>query len=62
MEEIEQMLRIRDVLKKVPVSRSLWYRLVAEGVAPASIKFSARTAMWRAADINEFLRSRGVKI
>lgn len=60
--EIEQMYRIKDVLKKVPVSRSLWYRLVAEGVAPQPIKFSERTAMWRAADVNDFLRSRGVQM
>ena len=61
-QEIEQMYRIKDVLKKVPVSRSLWYRLVAQGVAPKAIAFSERTKMWRAADINEFLRSRGVQI
>lgn len=60
--EIEQMYRIRDVLKRVPISRTLWYRMVAEGSAPAPVKLSERTSLWRAEDVNAWLRSRGVKI
>ncbi len=60
--EIEQMYRIKDVLKRVPISRSLIYKLTASGLFPAPVKLSERTSLWRAEDVNNWLRSRGVKI
>lgn len=61
-QEIEQMYRIKEVLKRVPISRSLIYKLTANGAFPAPVKLSERTSLWRAEDVNNWLRSRGVKI
>ena len=61
-QEIEQMYRIKDVLKRVPVSRSLFYKLIKSGSFPPPIKLSERTSMWRAEDVNVWLRNRGVQI
>lgn len=61
-QEIEQMYRIKEVLKRVPISRSLIYKLTASGAFPAPVKLSERTSLWRAEDVNNWLRSRGVKI
>ena len=52
---VEIMYRIDQVLLRVPISRSLWYRLVKEQKAPQPIKLSARTSMWKKSDIDTFL-------
>lgn len=52
--EIE-LLRIKDVLKIIPISKSLWYRMVAQGIAPKPLKLSARTSMWKKSDIDFFV-------
>ena len=52
--EIE-LYRIKDVLKRIPLSKSLWYRMVSDGVAPKPLKLSARTSMWKKSDIDLFV-------
>jgi len=45
-------LRLKDVLKIVPVSRSVWYDGIRRGEYPKSIKLSKRTSAWRVSDID----------
>ena len=45
------LLRIKQVLKFVPVSRSNWWAGVKSGRFPQSIKLSERVTVWRASDI-----------
>ncbi|MDD2384635.1 MAG: AlpA family phage regulatory protein [Sulfurospirillaceae bacterium] len=54
--EIE-LYRIRDVLKRIPISKSLWYKLIKNGQAPLPLKIggTSRTSMWRKSDIDHFL-------
>lgn len=54
------MYRIKDVLKRVPLSRALFYRLVKNHHAPQPIRLSERTAMWKASEINAWLREKGI--
>jgi len=54
------LMRLDEVLKVIPISRSAWYRGVREGRYPAGIQLSARTTAWRAADIITLLESMGV--
>lgn len=45
------LLRIRQVLKFVPVSRSNWWLGVKDGRFPKPVKLSPRVTCWRAEDI-----------
>lgn len=48
-------LRLPEVLKLIPVSKSAWWEGVARGIYPKPIKLSARTTAWRVKDIQEFI-------
>ena len=48
-------LRVNDVLKLVPVSRSTWYVWVRRGVAPKSISISMNISAWKTRDIKNLL-------
>jgi prophage regulatory protein len=45
------LLRIKQVLKFIPVSRSNWWAGVKTGRFPQPIKLSERVTVWRASDI-----------
>lgn len=45
------LLRVKQVLRFVPVSRSNWWAGVKEGKYPQPVKLSERVTCWRAADI-----------
>lgn len=55
-EREDTLLRLRDVLARVPISRTAWYRLVANGEAPAPIHLG-RSALWRASEIATWIAS-----
>lgn len=42
-----------------PVSRSTWYRGVADGRFPKPVKLSERVAAWRVEDIRALIESYG---
>ena len=44
-------LRLPDVLRLIPVSKSSWWLGIQRGVYPKPVKLSARTTAWRVADI-----------
>lgn len=50
------LIRIGEVLKRVPVGRTTWYRLIAEGQAPKPVHLGS-TACWRASEISAFIAS-----
>ena len=45
------LLRVKQVLRFIPVSRSNWWAGVKEGRYPQPVKLSERVTCWRAADI-----------
>ncbi len=45
-------LRIKQVLGKIPVSRSAWWQGVKDGKFPPPVKLGPRTTAWRASDID----------
>jgi len=45
------LLRLPQVLKIVPVSRSTWYLGVKKGVYPAPVRISRRSSAWRRNDV-----------
>ena len=61
MESVNQntkgLLRLREVLKIIPVGRSTWLAGVKEGKFPAPVKISSRCTAWKVEDIEEFIAS-----
>ncbi len=51
------LLRLPQVLARVPVSRSHWLAGVASGKFPAGIKLSDRVTCWRSCDIQNLIVS-----
>jgi len=51
--ENKGFLRLPDVLRRVPVSRSAWWAGIQSGRFPAGIKLSERTTAWKISDIDE---------
>lgn len=52
-------VRLPQIVPKViPVSLATWWRWVAQGKAPKSIKLSSRVTVWKVEDIRAFLKSR----
>jgi prophage regulatory protein len=49
------LLRIKQVLRFVPVSRSCWWQGVRTGLYPRPIKLSPRVTCWRAVDIRRLV-------
>jgi len=50
-----KLLRVKDVLKIIPISRSAWWLGVRKGRYPRPIKLGPRTTCWRLSDILELI-------
>lgn len=51
-----KLLRLDEVLNRVPVSRSTWWSWCKEGRAPKPIKLGPRTTAWLESDIDAFIQ------
>ncbi len=51
----KRLLRLTQVLDKVPISRSQWWRGVSMGHYPAPIKLSPRVTVWFESDIDALI-------
>ena len=54
------LLRLRGVLKLIPVSKSTWWQGVRVGKFPQPVKLGERLTCWREDDIRELVE-RGVQ-
>lgn len=52
------LLRVKQVLRFVPVSRSSWWLGVRLGLYPKPLKLSARVTCWKAADIRNLVEGK----
>ena len=48
-------LRLREVLRLYPVSKSVWWAGVKSGKYPKPVKLSTRVTAWRAIEIEKLL-------
>lgn len=53
----DRTLRLPEVLRLFPISRSAWYKGVAEGRYPAGTKLSARAVGWKKSDMDKLVAS-----
>ena len=49
------LLRLKDVLALIPLSRSAWYAGIQKGKYPAPIKIGVRASAWLASDIRDLI-------
>lgn len=56
---VKRLLRLREVLNRVPISRSSWWEGCRTGRFPQPIKIGPRTTVWRAEDIDASIDSLG---
>jgi len=56
-------LRLPQVLERIPVSRSGFWKGVKEGRFPQPVKLSPRVTVWRASDVQAYIEAaaKGVK-
>ena len=54
---IDRLLRLKDVLRIIPISRSGWWRGISEGRYPAGRKLSPRVTVWRESEILALLEN-----
>ncbi|ARU05568.1 hypothetical protein CCO03_13535 [Comamonas serinivorans] len=57
LDQPDSLLRLPDVLKRVPVSRATWWAGVKSGRFPQAVKLGPRTTCWRSADIDRLIAS-----
>ncbi len=52
-------LRLPDVLRLFPVSKSTWWNGVKDGKFPQPVKLTERTTAWRVEDIRNLIEAVG---
>ena len=58
--DTDRLIRLPEVLERLPVSKSTWWEGVRSGKFPKAIKIGPRLTCWRLADILEIVE-RGVR-
>ena len=53
----DSLLRINTVLALVAVSHATWYRGVANGSYPASVRIGKRAVAWRSSEIQKLIQT-----
>ncbi len=51
----EELWRLPQVLKKVPVGKSTWWAGVASGRFPCAYKLGPKTTVWKKSDIETLI-------
>ncbi len=58
----EGFVRLNDILKIIPVSKSHWWDGVSKGKYPPPVKFSDRITCWRVEDIRELINKHAMAL
>ena len=51
MKKTKGLLRLKEVLELIPVSKSTWYAGIKKGTYPKPVKIGARASAWRIEEI-----------
>lgn len=52
------LLRLDEVLRRYPVSRTSWYDGIKLGMYPSPVRLGKRTVAWRECDIDALISGR----
>lgn len=55
----ERLIRIREVLQRLPISRTSLYDGVKIGLYPAPVRIGKRCVAWRESDIDRLIKGFG---
>ena len=58
-QEIDRLLRLKEVLTLIPVSQSAWWKGIKKGIYPQPVKLSPRVTTWRLSEIRALIESAG---
>ncbi|MCG7898374.1 MAG: AlpA family phage regulatory protein [Candidatus Thiodiazotropha weberae] len=53
----DALIRIKDVLRLYPISKSGWFKGIQDGKYPKPIKLGGRVSAWRVGDILNLVRN-----
>lgn len=53
--EQESLLRLPQILERIPISKSSWWQGCKDGKYPKPIKLGPRTTVWRASEIEALI-------
>jgi predicted DNA-binding transcriptional regulator AlpA len=56
---LEAHIRLKPLLKLVPISKSTWYRGIKAGIYPALIRIAPRVSAWRLSELEACLKHLG---
>ncbi len=51
------LYRLKQVLERIPVSKSSWFQGIKAGRYPRGMSLGPRTTVWRSEDIDRFINS-----
>jgi len=60
-ESFDRLVRLRELVKLLSISRANVYRLMKMGKFPQSIKLAERTVAWRLSEIETWVQERASK-
>ncbi|WP_133468280.1 helix-turn-helix transcriptional regulator [Paraglaciecola marina] len=52
-----EIIKLNDVMKLIPYSRTSIYRLMTEGVFPKSVNLGSRSVFWIKSDIEDYIQT-----
>jgi len=55
----EGFMRLPEVLRIIPVSKTVWWEGIKAGRYPKGIRLSVRTTAWRVSDIRKLVEELG---
>lgn len=48
----EKLLRLAQILERIPISKSTWWRGIKSGIYPQGFKLSEKVHVWRESEID----------
>lgn len=54
----KRLLRLPEVLCRIPVSRTSWWAGIRKGIYPSPVRLGPRTVAWKESDIDKLCNGR----
>ena len=61
-ESFDRLVRLRELVKILSISRANVYRLMKTGKFPQSIKLTERTVVWRLSELEAWVEKRSERL
>lgn len=61
MKDVDRLIRLKELIKMIGLSRSTVYKLLSEDKFPKRIRLTQRTVVWRLSEIETWIEERDGK-